>query len=233
LAGSLPRAGWRASRSASCRSIARIPMNLAVEDALSESVLRRVLEERAVEYDIGAVHGYRGFGYLKKNVASFNNASKAFPFLLLSDLGQCACAPKLVTEWLGAEIRLHSHFVFRVAVTEVESWLLDDEENLGAFLGIRKKKPIGNPESLPDPKGTLLELATQARGIMREAVVWKDERNDRLGQGPDYNGALASFVRNSWDIRKSRKRCPSLAGLFEALERLESAYQGFVVRGPA
>ena len=203
----------------------RIPINLAVEDDLSEFVLRRVLKERRVVYDVGPVYGHRGFGYLKKQAAGFNNAAKACPFLLLTDLDKTRCAPKLVAEWLGSGRRAQRQFIFRVAVREVESWLLADERNLGAFLGLRKMRPISDPERLPDPKATLLEVAAEARRDLREAIVWRDERGGRFVQGPDYNGALAPYVKEAWDIDRARTRCPSLAGLFEALARLERGYR--------
>lgn len=56
-----------------------IPIRMAVEDALSEAVLRRALANRPVRYEIGAVYSQGGFGYLKKKAVAFNNAAKACP----------------------------------------------------------------------------------------------------------------------------------------------------------
>jgi hypothetical protein len=184
-----------------------------------------VLRERTTEFDIGAVYGNRGFGYLKKRVAGFNNASKACPFLLLTDLDRCPCAPALIAEWLGSGLPHHPNFLFRIAVVEVESWLLADEASLQAFLGIRISKAILQPEVLADPKTTLLELALHARRDIRDAIVSKDERNGRLGQGPDYNGVLARFVQVSWNIDNAQRKCPSLKGLLNAIGKLEAAYR--------
>jgi len=200
---------------------ARIPISLAVEDDVSERVVRRVLKERSVEYDVGPVYGRRGFGYLKRQVASFNNAARASPFLLLTDLDQCPCPPSLLADWLG-QSRRHPHFIFRVAVREVESWLLADDVNLASFLGSRRRIAIPNPEGLEDPKSTLLGLAAEARRReIRDAIVWRNKGSGELLQGPDYNGALAPFVEEVWNIRRARERCPSLAGFFAALDRLE------------
>jgi hypothetical protein len=107
----------------------------------------------------------------------------------------------------------------------VESWLLADDANLGAFLGIRKPAHVPNPEGVEDPKATLLELAAQSRHRhMREAIVWRDERSGRYLQGPDYNGAMAPFVTKEWNVEAARRRCPSLNSLFVALGRLEESY---------
>lgn len=73
-----------------------IPIYLAVEDELSEWVIRRVLKERRADYAIGAAFGCRGFGYLKKRAKAFNNAAKGCRFLLLTDLDYYACPPELI-----------------------------------------------------------------------------------------------------------------------------------------
>jgi hypothetical protein len=56
---------------------------------------------------------------------------------------------------------------------------------------------------------------------MREALAWKDESSGRWSQGPDYNATLAKFVKDEWDIEKTRTKCRSLDRLFLALQRIE------------
>ena len=51
-----------------------IPINLAVEDDLSESVLRKILQDR---YVVGNCYKRGGFGYLKKNIAGFNPSARS------------------------------------------------------------------------------------------------------------------------------------------------------------
>ena len=182
---------------------------------------RRALSTRPAGYAIGAVFSHGGFGYLKKQAPAFNNAAKGCPFLLLTDLDRCPCPPQLIEEWLGRP--KHPHLLLRVAVREVESWLLGDQAGLGAFLGLRKAFCFQNPEQLTDPKQELLKLALcSPRKVMREALAWKDEASGRLFQGPDYNATLAKFVSKQWDIEAARKECRSLGRLFLALERIEA-----------
>jgi hypothetical protein len=100
-----------------------IPIHLAVEDELSEWVLRRIIASRPTNYSIGAVFGKGGFGYLKRQVRAFNNAAKRCPFLLLTDLDQTDCPPQLIADWLDVPRQLD--FLLRVAVREVESWLFE------------------------------------------------------------------------------------------------------------
>ena len=197
-----------------------IPIYLAVEDELSEWVARRALAERPVGYAIGAVFSQGGYGYLKKQAPAFNNAAKRCPFLLVTDLDRTPCPSQLIQDWLVHP--KHPHFLLRVAVREVESWLLGDSPGLGAFLGLRKPFNLANPEHLDDPKQELLKLAlTCPRRTMREALVWRDQSSGRLFQGPDYNGTLAPFVSKAWDLLGARAKCCSLDRLFLALERVE------------
>jgi hypothetical protein len=202
-----------------------IPIRLAVEDILSESVLRRVLAGRPVQYEIGAVYRRGGFGYLKRQSPGFNTAAKVSPFLLLTDLDRYECPPLLVRDWLGHSP--HPHFLFRVAVREVESWLLAETDALAKYLGLRRSEKIGQPETIADPKEALLRLALQARSrIMRDALVWQDKGSGQLYQGPDYNGVLTEFVMKHWNAIRAHKQCPSLKRLLIALARLENDFGG-------
>ena len=197
-----------------------IQIYLAVEDELSEWVTRRALSSRPSEYALGAVFSKSGFGYLKKHAPGFNNAAKGCPFLLLTDLDRWSCPPELIKEWLGRP--KHPHLLLRVAVREVESWLLGDAAGLSAFLGLKTALDFTNPEVLSDPKQELLKAADKSpRRALREALTWKDDATGRLTQGPDYNATLARFVLTDWNIQKARKACRSFDRLFLALERLE------------
>jgi hypothetical protein len=201
-----------------------IPIHLAVEDVLSEWVLRHALKQRRATYHIGGVFGHEGCGYLKKQTPAFNNAAKGCPFLMLADLDRLACPPELIEQWLGRP--KHQHFLLRVAIREVESWLLGDIEGLGHFLGLRTVPVLSSPESLSDPKDQLLRLAAGAPNRqMREALVWKDPDSGRLRQGPDYNGTLARFVIKTWNLARARRVCRSLDRLFVALQRLEADFK--------
>lgn len=198
-----------------------IPIYLAVEDELSERTARRALSMRPVHYAVGAVFCRGGYGYLKKQAPAFNHAANACPFLLLTDLDQSPCPPQLVADWLSRP--KHPHFLLRVAVREIESWLLGDPTGLREFLGLRRPIDFPDPEGLPDPKQEFLRLALSSpRRRLREALVWRDDHTGRFAQGPDYNGALAGFVSKDWDITGASTRCRSLHRLFIALGRVEA-----------
>jgi hypothetical protein len=192
-----------------------IPVNLAVEDQLSEAVLRRVLSHLNRGYAIGAVYNRGGYGYLKRTVRGWNTAAVGIPFLVLTDLDEeYPCPSALIREWLP--VPQHHNLLFRVAVREVEAWLLADRVNLASFLGISEKLVPSGIESLVDPKRALINLARSSRfKDIRERLVPKHSSTAR--QGRDYNGCLTEFVNGRWDIGTASERCPSL---FRTVEKL-------------
>lgn len=199
-----------------------IPINLAVEDDLSEWMLRRILRERPAEYAIGPVFKKGGFGYLKKMVPAFNNMAKASPVLLLTDLDTYACPPSLVNDWLVHP--KHPLFLFRVAVREVEAWLLASDKELSSFLSMRKSLNIPAPETLDDPKAELLKLAASSpRRELRDAIT-RRYRGGNLLQGPAYNSTLAGFLDEHWSAAAACDKCSSLQRIFDALSNLEKNF---------
>ena len=203
---------------------APLPIYLAVEDELSEHVLRRLLKERPVPYAIGPVLQRGGFGYLKKQAPAFNNMARSVPVLLLTDLDNHTCAPALISEWLAGS--RHPDFLLRVAVREVESWLLAADSGLSSYIGVGSSRLHDAPEVLPDPKMELLKLVWSCpRREKREAIVRRDS-NGKLLQGPAYNAMLGEFVYQGWQVKNAAKACPSLKRLIVALAALEHAWIG-------
>jgi len=191
-----------------------IPINLAVEDALSEAVLRKILQAR---YNVGDCYKRGGFGYLKKNIRGFNNASKGMPHIVLTDLDMGACAPTLIEEWL--QVPIHHNLLFRVAVREVESWVLADRDRFAEFLGIRKTLVPENVDAIDDPKKCLIDLARKSKRNLREDIV--PTKGSTAKQGPDYNGRLISFVEKFWNPYEAMHNSPSLDRTIRAVKNFQ------------
>lgn len=184
-----------------------IPINLATEDELSEVALSKLLSETD-RYAVGFRYRKGGFGYLRKTIHGWNRAAKSTPFLVLTDLDEVPCASALIEEWLA--VPRHPNLLFRVAVREIESWLLADSENFSKFLGVRPSVIPKNPDELEDPKATLIQVASASRfSEIRESIV--PRRGSTAKQGPDYNGCLGRFVREFWDVDAAKRNSPSLA----------------------
>ena len=192
-----------------------IPVNLAVEDQLSEAVLRRILSYLDRGFAVGTAYNRGGFGYLKRTVCGWNRAAAGIPFVLLTDLNsRYKCPPALIQDWLREP--LHPNLILRVAVREVEAWLLSDPTNLSHFLGVSSAGFPEAVEQLSDPKAALIALATKSRKrVIRESIVPKPGSTAR--QGRDYNGCLVQFVERTWDIAASSDSCSSLRRTVERL----------------
>ena len=191
-----------------------IPINLAFEDSLSESVLKVLLLGSGRCYEVATLYTGGGFGYLRQRVRGFNNAAKGIPFLLLADLDTAECAPVLVRQWLPAPP--HPNLLFRIAVREVESWLVADRENLARFLGIRVELVPFGPDSIPDPKSVLIRLASKSPNRrLRDDIVPRPGSTSK--QGPNYNGRLIGFVEHIWDPGVATATSASLRRTVEAL----------------
>lgn len=186
-----------------------IPIDLAVEDELSQAILLRLLEESGRPYAPGTVYGRRGFGYLKKTIKGWNRAAKGKPFIVVTDLDldKEPCPPSLLASWL-AEPK-HPNLMFHVAVPEIESWLLADTANFARFLGCAARLMPDDPESLSDPKAFLVGLARKSR---LSHIRWRlaPKPGSTAPQGPDYNGCLGEFVRSGWNVVEAAKKSASL-----------------------
>jgi hypothetical protein len=185
-----------------------IPVNMAVEDELSDLVLRTLLRYADRNYFIGTVFGRGGYGYLRRTAPGWNAGARGTPFILLTDLDNHTCPPALIQEWLNLPI--HPNLIFRVAVREVEAWLLADKVNIARFLCVAIERVPGDCEQILDPKRQLVELARRSRSRdIKERVAPK--AGSTATQGPDYNGCLGRFVINHWDIEAASAASPSLA----------------------
>jgi hypothetical protein len=197
-----------------------IPINLAYEDDLSLEVLLRLLQSPSLlssekRFCVGKQLSGRGYGYLKRNIFGFNDASKGMPYLILTDLDTRECAPSMIREWLP--VTRNHNLIFRIAVREVESWLLADRFGFAKFLGIARDILPKNPDDLSDPKAHLINLARISRKRdLREDILPRIRSTAK--QGPAYNEQLVSFVREAWNPSKACLHSPSLERTLKALE---------------
>jgi hypothetical protein len=152
-------------------------------------------------------------GYIKNNIRGFNNAAKGCPFFILTDLDNTDCAPTLIRNWIREP--LHQNLIFRVAVREVEAWLLADIEGFSKYTGISKVNFPAAPEEIQDPKAELMRLIRRCRKRhIKEDILPKDQY---AKVGPNYNERLMGFVDRYWSINRAAKRSDSLRRAMEHL----------------
>lgn len=164
--------------------------------------------------------GRKGNTYLRRKLPEFRRAALHFPVLVLTDLDRGPCAADLVADWLGRAPRPRQ-LALRVAVREIEAWLLADRVGLASFLGVSQSKIPPDPEGLPDPKGYLLNLAKAARREIRHDLC--PARGSRSKQGLGYNTRMRRFVESSWSPDEASLVSDSLA---RARRRIAEIAQG-------
>lgn len=195
---------------------------LATEDALSEAVAERLILDTGGVLCVDVTIPGKGAGNLKKKLPELIGVAYSLPVLLITDLDRVACAPLLISTWKGNR-KFPRDLLFRVAVREVESWLMADAEAFANLLKIKSTKIPSAPDTLDDPKRILLELAKKAPRTVRDELI--KAPGAVAAQGIGYNAVLGQFVRENWSAERAALRSPSLASARRRVNELAARYQ--------
>lgn len=182
---------------------ARATVSLVVEGEVDAAVLERLCAHCGLQ--VAAVHGRQGKDHIRQRIRSYDAAARRACWVILVDLDQEApCGAALKRAWLPNPAPRIS---LRIAVREVEAWLLADTERIAAFLGVSKTVVPRDVEGLLDAKAAMVALAGRSRR--------RDLRQDmtpRPGSGrdvgPAYVSRLVEFSRSG-----SKGWRPEVAGL--------------------
>lgn len=183
-----------------------IPLALATEDVLSETIGLRLLADLDARLDSPLKLRKGGFGYLRSKMDSWRQLAQQRLVFMLTDLDQAACVVNFVQDWKGGK-PLPQNLLLRVAVREIESWVLADHEAMRKLIGPKGVLPA-DPDALPDPKQYLLKLAKQAPKPVRDDLV--AAKGAMASQGLGYNLRLSNWVQNDWSPERAAERSPSL-----------------------
>ena len=192
-------------------------LNIAVEDTVSEEVIRRLVRDYRPDARINHCYGRTGYGLLRKRILNWNIAASRLPFLVLTDLDKAACAPSLIREWLPQGV--HPNLLLRVAVREIESWILADYQGWSIFLGLNPTPLSMDVEELGDAKAALLKTVKKSRRSLRADLLPQKGTSARVG--PNYNGRIIEFVASHWQPEQARQRAASLDRTIRALQRFK------------
>ncbi len=189
---------------------------LAIEDRLSDAVATKILEK----FDLEIVKriGYQGKSDLERKTFELNRAANGTTVFMLIDLDSPRdCPPRLIQSWIRGP--LNPRFFFRVAVMEVESWVMADRIGFASFLSIPPHRIPSLTDNILNPKEFLVSLARRSRKkAVREALVPMPGANAPVGI--EYNTRLSEFVREHWNIERAATVSPSLK---RTLDRLHQA----------
>ncbi|MFN8524145.1 MAG: DUF4276 family protein [Chloroflexota bacterium] len=173
----------------------RPTVNAVVEGITDEPVARRLIEYCGA--DLGQVFGRRGKAWVRARISGYNTAAAKTRslWLVLVDLDRdFPCAAELRDNWLPER---SPRLCFRVAVHELEAWLLADRDAIATYLGIRTNHVPADPDRIERPKRALLDLVARSRN--RELKTDMLPRpSSGASEGPAYASRLIEYVESKW-----------------------------------
>ena len=169
--------------------------------------------------------GLTGYDYLRQNIGNFNQIARyKGPVLVLTDLDRPeSCPAELLREWIG-DARIYPSLLIRVAVLEIESWIMADRRAFTEWLGIAQSRAPRRPEELPDPKRVLIELALRSRKRDLRAGLVRIYPDGLYERGADYNVLLGNFVAELWNPEIARSNAPSLDRAISRIVQMGESY---------
>lgn len=191
-------------------------ISLVVEGNLDEVVSKKLISQYAPKIQMKTTYPMGGRSQIHKKITNYNQAAKVFPYLVLVDLDQDECAPILINDWLPNR---HPHLLLRVAVRQVESWLLADRKAIAKFLGVGLNRIPVMPDCERDSPKTIMSISRKSqKRTIRESIP---PIGDTASRGPDYNGQLSRFVSQLWNPERARLHSNSLDKTIKALQKLQ------------
>ena len=182
---------------------------MVVEDELSGAVMRKLIAATGRGFVIDRIINERGNSQIKIGMQQkYRSSSYVLPHVVLTDLDRYPCPPALLNNWNVTD--LPPQLLFRIAIREVEAWLLADREGIAEFLHVAVNKIPHAPEAEDDPKRTLINLARRSRKS-RLAQELVPAPGSSASIGPLYNARLTEFVHDKWNVDQAKLLADSLS----------------------
>src|SRR5262249_14693151 len=109
---------------------------------------------------------------------------------------------------------------FRIAVREVEGWILADAGSVAKFLRVKRRLVPEDPDELDDPKKTLLTLARRSPNDLIKTDMVRTVGHS-VTEGPGYVSRLNELVTTLWTPHIARTRSESLHRCIASLKTLK------------
>lgn len=202
--------------------------SIVTEDIVSTEALKKIVSyanQNLIFYKRFPAKNRRnhspGNGYIKKNIRSFNDAARYSPYIILTDLDDKNCPKNLLDDWINFPV--NPNFIFRIAVREIETWLIADKKNFSNFLGISMSLiPAGDIDYHPELKDPKLFIFNKVNRNSRKNSLKRDliPIDSTASIGPGYNTQMKRFIDDSWNIGEASLNSESLRRAIEAISRI-------------
>ncbi len=140
---------------------------------------------------------------------------------IITDLDNRRCAGMMIREWFSIPspqpISLPMELLFRIAVREVESWILADRKAWAKYIKIPVDNWPRTPDQLADPKQYLLNVI-RSKGRKKAHKEMLPLGTAHIG--PRYNEILSEFIASQWSPPRAAALSPSLKRSIDALCRI-------------
>lgn len=201
--------------------VPRVEISYAFEGPTDAAVIRRLIAH--VGAVPGAGRGGKGKSHLLQRLNGYNAAAAHGPWFVLIDLDQPTktddCPVRVRRKYLPTSRR---YMCFRIAVREVEAWLLGDRARFASYFAVPERRISTHPETLADPKLAVIELMRRSRSReMRADVLPTDPRRQIIG--PGYSSRMIGFAsdeRAGWRPEIAANACESLSRALTCLARI-------------
>lgn len=173
-------------------------------------------------FEIASLMDMQGKSQLDLQLSGFNSAAKGSPWFVLRDLDQDAeCAAALLRE---LALEPSTWMVFRLAVREVEAWLLADAEGIAKFFHVSERDVPTAPDGQLDPTLSLVNLARKSTRLsIRKAMVPPPGATVQVGSL--YEATLIDFATRHWSLSRACKRSDSLKRARIALRKMAARWR--------
>ena len=195
---------------------------VVAEDKLTQAVLHKCIAEYLPSFQICRSEVKNGRGNVQRELAAYAKLANTIPVLVGVDLDSDECAPLLLAQWNAFQL-LSSTFLLRIAVREIEAWVLADRKRIVQFVGGESDDISKAPDSLDDPKRYFLDFARRVatEDLKRDLIPQNyDKKYPRIG--PAYNIQMCDFVERRWRPHVAIKRSGSLARAIRQISELEN-----------
>lgn len=110
--------------------------------------------------------------------------------------------------------------VFRIAVREIEAWLLADQRSFARYFSVPPVRIPNDPEAILRPKEFLVNLVRRSRSrTVRDDVVPREGSKTQVG--PGYAGRMIEYASTVWSPHEASVRSDSLKRCLDRLSRFE------------
>jgi hypothetical protein len=116
---------------------------------------------------------------------------------------------------------------YRIAVREVEAWLLADRIGFANYFDVPISDIPERPDELTDPSESIVNIVRRSRSrVKRRAVV--PATGSSVAFGPLYEAELIEFGSQHWSLPRAAGGSDSLARARRALQQLGKKWRAYL-----